>query len=52
MRILLEDGFSIEKGTGIGRYTQNLASELDRQGGVEVLAVQLAGKVLGVPADS
>ncbi len=38
MRILLEDGFSIEKGTGIGRYTQNLASELGRQGGVEVLA--------------
>lgn len=37
MRILLEDGFSIEKGTGIGRYTQNLASELARQGGLELL---------------
>lgn len=37
MRVLLEDGFSIEKGTGIGRYTQNLASELSRQGGLELL---------------
>jgi glycosyltransferase involved in cell wall biosynthesis len=37
MKILLEDGFSIEKGTGIGRYTQNLASELERQEGVVLL---------------
>ena len=36
MRILLEDGFSIEKGTGIGRYTQNLANQLGRQGAVMV----------------
>ncbi len=38
MRVLLEDGFSIEKGTGIGRYTQNLANELRRQDGVVLLA--------------
>lgn len=34
MRVLIEDGFSIEKGTGIGRYTQNLASELGKHEGV------------------
>jgi glycosyltransferase involved in cell wall biosynthesis len=34
MRVLLEDGFSVEKGTGIGRYTQNLANELGKQEGV------------------
>ena len=28
MRVLLEDGFSVEKGTGVGRYTQSLANEL------------------------
>jgi len=36
MRVLLEDGFSIEKGTGIGRYTQSLANELGRRPEVEV----------------
>lgn len=37
MRVVLEDGFSIEKGTGVGRYTQNLASELARHPEVELL---------------
>lgn len=37
MRVLLEDGFSIEKGTGVGRYTQNLASELGRNPEVELV---------------
>lgn len=37
MRLLLEDGFSVEKGTGVGRYTQNLARELCKYPGVEVL---------------
>jgi glycosyltransferase involved in cell wall biosynthesis len=37
MRLLLEDGFSIEKGTGVGRYTQNLARELGKYPGVEIL---------------
>ncbi len=37
MRVLLEDGFSIEKGTGVGRYTQNLASELRRHPEIELL---------------
>jgi glycosyltransferase involved in cell wall biosynthesis len=37
MRILLEDGFSIDKGTGVGRYTENLATKLGRHSGVEVL---------------
>lgn len=37
MRVLLEDGFSIDKGTGVGRYTENLAGELRRQAGVTVL---------------
>ncbi len=37
MRILLEDGFSVEKGTGVGRYTQNLANELRRHPAVELL---------------
>ncbi len=38
MRVLLEDGFSIEKGTGIGRYTQNLASELEKRKDVILLS--------------
>jgi glycosyltransferase involved in cell wall biosynthesis len=52
MRILLEDGFSIEKGTGIGRYTQNLANELGRQGGLELLPAPqgLLGRVRPVSA--
>ncbi len=37
MRVLLEDGFSVEKGTGIGRYTLNLANELGKHTGVTVL---------------
>lgn len=37
MKILLEDGFSIEKGTGIGRYTQSLATELGIRPEVRVL---------------
>ena len=37
MRLLLEDGFSVEKATGVGRYTQNLARELAQYPGVEVL---------------
>jgi len=37
MRILLEDGFSIEKGTGVGRYTENLAKELGRHPEIELL---------------
>jgi glycosyltransferase involved in cell wall biosynthesis len=37
MRVLLEDGFSVEKGTGVGRYTQNLASALSKCPEVELL---------------
>lgn len=37
MRLLLEDGFSVEKGTGVGRYTQNLARELGKYPGIEIL---------------
>ncbi len=37
MRLLLEDGFSVEKGTGVGRYTQNLARELGQYPGIEIL---------------
>ena len=37
MRVLLEDGFSVEKGTGVGRYTQNLAKELGRHPEIELL---------------
>lgn len=37
MKLLLEDGFSIEKATGVGRYTQNLARELGKHPGVEIL---------------
>lgn len=37
MRIFFEDGFSVEKGTGIGRYTQNLINELAKYQEVEVL---------------
>ena len=37
MRLLLEDGFSVEKGTGVGRYTQNLARELGKYPDVEIL---------------
>lgn len=37
MRVLLEDGFSVEKGTGVGRYTQNLANELTKHSEVELL---------------
>ncbi|HXH50868.1 MAG TPA: glycosyltransferase family 1 protein [Terriglobia bacterium] len=37
MRLLLEDGFSVEKGTGVGRYTQNLARELGKYPNVQIL---------------
>lgn len=37
MKVLIEDGFSIDKGTGIGRYTQNLANELTRHPEIELL---------------
>ncbi len=37
MRVLLEDGFSVEKGTGVGRYTQNLAIELGKLPDIEIL---------------
>lgn len=37
MRLLFEDGFSVEKGTGVGRYTQNLVRELGKYPGVEIL---------------
>lgn len=37
MKILLEDGFSVEKRTGVGRYTQNLARELVKCPGIEIL---------------
>lgn len=37
MKLLLEDGFSVEKGTGVGRYTQNLARELGKSPEVEIL---------------
>lgn len=37
MKVLLEDGFSIDKGTGIGRYTRNLANELTRHPEIELL---------------
>jgi glycosyltransferase involved in cell wall biosynthesis len=37
MRLLLEDGFSVEKATGVGRYTQNLARELGKYPSVEIL---------------
>jgi glycosyltransferase involved in cell wall biosynthesis len=37
MRLLLEDGFSVEKGTGVGRYTQNLARELGKYPDVQIL---------------
>lgn len=37
MKVLLEDGFSVEKGTGVGRYTQNLAYELGKHPEVELV---------------
>lgn len=37
MRVLLEDGFSTDKGTGIGRYTQSLANELGKHPEIELL---------------
>ena len=37
MKLLLEDGFSVEKGTGVGRYTLNLARELRKYPEVEIL---------------
>jgi glycosyltransferase involved in cell wall biosynthesis len=37
MRLLLEDGFSIEKATGVGRYTENLVRELGKYPDVEIL---------------
>lgn len=37
MKILFEDGFSVEKGTGVGRYTQGLVQELGKYPGFEIL---------------
>lgn len=37
MKLLLEDGFSLEKGTGVGRYTLNLTRELGRHPDIEIL---------------
>ena len=45
MRVLLEDGFSIDKGTGVGRYTGNLAFELRRQPGIAVLPSLSSGMI-------
>lgn len=45
MRVLLEDGFAVEKGTGVGRYTQSLANELGKCPGVSLLP-QPARKLL------
>jgi hypothetical protein len=50
MRVLLEDGFSVEKGAGVGRYTQNLANELGQHPEVEFLPQYdrgIIGEVLG-----
>ena len=45
MRVLLEDGFSVEKGTGVGRYTQSLATELEKRPEVEVLPQPARGLI-------
>ena len=37
MKLLLEDGFSIERATGVGRYTENLVRELGKYPDVEIL---------------
>jgi glycosyltransferase involved in cell wall biosynthesis len=50
MRLLLEDGFSVEKGTGVGRYTQNLARELRKCSGVEVLPLPDKGPIGKLPS--
>ena len=48
MRILIEDGFSIEKGTGIGRDTQNLVNELAKYQQVEVLPRPARALIQGI----
>lgn len=48
MRILIEDGFSIDKGTGVGRYTHNLANELAKCPEVEVLPQPARGFLQGI----
>ncbi|MEJ2006728.1 MAG: glycosyltransferase family 1 protein [Acidobacteriota bacterium] len=45
MRLLLEDGFSIEKRTGVGRYSENLMRELGRYADFEILP-QLTSKLV------
>jgi glycosyltransferase involved in cell wall biosynthesis len=45
MRVLFEDGFSVEKGTGVGRYTQNLAVELGKQRDMEILPTPSRGVI-------
>ena len=52
MRLLLEDGFSVEKGTGVGRYTQNLARELGKYPGVEILPPPTSKLVRGIRPSS
>lgn len=45
MRLVLEDGFSVEKATGVGRYTQNLARELRKYPEVEILPLPARGLI-------
>lgn len=45
MRVLLEDGFAVEKGTGVGRYTQNLANELGKCPAVALLPQPAKGLI-------
>lgn len=45
MRVLLEDGFSVERGTGVGRYTQSLANELQRRPEVDLLPQPEQGSI-------
>ena len=52
MRVLIEDGFSINKGTGVGKYTQNLANELAKCPGVEVLPQPPRGILPKIRPDS
>ncbi len=48
MRVLLEDGFSVEKGTGVGRYTHNLAIGLGKQPGIEILPNPSRGVIVKI----
>jgi glycosyltransferase involved in cell wall biosynthesis len=48
MKVLIEDGFSIDKGTGVGRYTHNLANELAKCPEVDVLPQPARGLLQGI----